>query len=643
MSASVTPAVTSNLDQAVEQYLLSNNCQNQQLSQTSLSNPTTISLSTSHQSKAVPASFTDVSCMNFTADSPLTVFAQSTPISSAASAHLTVNDKNPARLTPNHNSISDKLPSSNRITSTNSSVSANIVPNFSQQTGRQPQNTFPSRPITDVSQVNQPWSSSGTTPISSTQKYGQEGLKEATAETSQIPNLHSPSLTSSGKERQMLINPLTGDLEPMPSESSSESETDERDTVPNSTSAVEFPLFSFPSPLNDRSNSMFSDDDDDDISSIVSRRADTTTTDQSDSEATVRSTNSDTSSVSRHRVRSTVSPSPTCNPSGEKIKLRLKLEKNEPVTPAYKVDVSFVSTSKKSDKGIASKGSPTNVSSPVGTPCVSNEEPRVPPLHISLRGRNAAVVVSSKKEKWKDEPFRSSELKKSGNSKLKTCTKDSSLKKVNSSEYQSGCKMSAKPFVNNTIDRDTISDLKLKNKCKGRNSCDSDDNLLSVEQGEVTSQYTPVYPTEAEVASILRSVPSDGHKMSLSVSNKIKKRDLKKKFPRERSLLTSYKMTDESPNHVFNKLDSGINKSSNTARTTKSKGASLFKSVVKTVAKDRSLVAARTANARSVTNGLSSNEPGSTTKTGGLLGVSSQRRLSGDSKDASFATGSSYF
>jgi hypothetical protein len=155
---------------------------------------------------------------------------------------------------------------------------------------------------------------------------------------------------------------------------------------------------------------------------------------------------------------------------------RLKLEKSEPVTPAYKVDVSFLNmpsmrkaeklTSKSTFASSGSLPNPTvgsnntsgsatlltsattatsatasaatttasggaNAAMAVSSGGVtSGEEPRVPPLHISLRGRNASVVQIGKKEKklLKESELDLATIKRRGKlKKLKEATEGNKL------------------------------------------------------------------------------------------------------------------------------------------------------------------------------------------------------------------------
>lgn len=441
------------------------------------------------------------------------------------------------------------------------------------------------------------------------------------SETSQTSHVNSK------KQPVMLINPLTGDLEPIPSE------VEEVDSSQLSlVNSLDDPFFNFPSPFNDPSNSLFSDDDD--VTSILNKKPDS-----------IESTEPESAKVTSIETKSSQQQ------TNEKIKLRLKLEKSEPVMPVYKADVSFVqgvrkirataSTPSNSSTTIASN---TIISSQVGpsetTPSSSElsssnssnpEEPKVPPLHISLRGRNAAVVVNCKDEKKWKEGFKAAA---------------SGVKKANKAAAGSGLKENANLIKKNLVftqhqqfteeneeevddeeeseDEEEDDDEEEDNEDEEQDGEDTDDddddeenderdveqNLKTrLEPGEIVSPYsTPIrtaYPTEEEVTSILRSMPSDTHhKMSLSFPKEVKKKESIKKQIHQRLV--------EGPLSLFHKNTKSKLKSSN----------SLLKSVVKRAKEARMLSAVRhsTDKQRAIGNGVQ-RKPSSekeTTSTGRL-------------------------
>ncbi|GFQ99509.1 nuclear receptor coactivator 6 [Trichonephila clavata] len=206
----------------------------------------------------------------------------------------------------------------------------------------------------------------------------------------------SPPSSTDGKTKH-LINPFTGQLEPMPSDDEEEEES--------ISSLPPFPDFEIESSEKSHSERSLSDGGkDNNLSSDTDSGISKSITDVSQSSTDCLTTESGkdakkVESVSKAETIPTASV--TSSVPGEKIKLRLKLdsktirESKESEVKDKRLKESNPPFNQKIDVAVVSiPGLKKNITAS----STSVPEPRVPPLHISLRGPNSAVVVSPRKD-----------------------------------------------------------------------------------------------------------------------------------------------------------------------------------------------------------------------------------------------------
>lgn len=263
----------------------------------------------------------------------------------------------------------------------------------------------------------------------------------------------SPPSSSDGKTKH-LINPFTGQLEPMPSDDEEEEES--------IGSLPPFPDFEIDTSEKSQSERSLSDGGkDNNLSSDTDSGISKSITDVSQSSTDGLNTDSGKDSKKTDptsKTDSVPSASVTSSVPGEKIKLRLKLDsksireskdsegkekraKDSNPTLNQKIDVALVSI-----PGVK-KGAVSSTS--------SVPEPRVPPLHISLRGPNAAVVVSPRKDDSKSRYSLSKEDHPSGDVPLKAVPKKIRSPRAARTGEVSSIALSLSGRLETTVDKKT--------------------------------------------------------------------------------------------------------------------------------------------------------------------------------------------
>ncbi|BET00366.1 NHR2 domain like [Nesidiocoris tenuis] len=225
----------------------------------------------------------------------------------------------------------------------------------------------------------------------------------------------STDLTSSGKARQYLINPLTGVLEPMSSESSDEDEVEPAEFPPS----PEEPKSDLEdSPVTPNSNSI----------GLGPMSTPTHTTPSVPLvpqvpppqmlPAAISSSALGSSVVSQQTSTSasmtSIQQTEEIRGAAEQLKLRLKLDKSGPYNVCYTSSTSSVPRADGRIGADGRLGPAVSVATTPGTPVLPSSqaasEPRVPPLHISLRGSKAAVVTRFRERKREGKTRKRSEV-----------------------------------------------------------------------------------------------------------------------------------------------------------------------------------------------------------------------------------------